>query len=137
MSFIRAGNARVTLLSEKTGLRYTYRVRLSQEDAPTDPRRRFFVELLKGRDNNGDFSYIGMIRDRSFFTTRATHHLKQAAFVKAFDYVYKHLCAGHMPPHAQVWHESRCGRCGRPLTVPSSIASGIGPECSKMAGVGI
>jgi hypothetical protein len=29
-------------------------------------------------------------------------------------------------------HEGKCGRCGRLLTVPSSIESGIGPECSKI-----
>ena len=31
----------------------------------------------------------------------------------------------------EVWHEGRCGRCNRALTVPESIASGIGPECAK------
>ena len=30
---------------------------------------------------------------------------------------------------AEFWHEGRCGRCGRTLTVPESIASGVGPEC--------
>jgi len=31
-------------------------------------------------------------------------------------------------------HEGKCGRCGRKLTVPLSIETGIGPECaSKMA----
>lgn len=30
----------------------------------------------------------------------------------------------------QVWHEGRCGRCGRKLTVPSSIETGLGPECA-------
>jgi hypothetical protein len=35
----------------------------------------------------------------------------------------------------KVHHEGRCGRCGRTLTVPESIESGIGPECAKkMAG---
>jgi hypothetical protein len=29
----------------------------------------------------------------------------------------------------EFWHEGRCGRCGRRLTVPDSIASGYGPEC--------
>lgn len=35
----------------------------------------------------------------------------------------------------EVWHEGKCCRCGRKLTVPESIESGIGPECAgKMAG---
>lgn len=27
--------------------------------------------------------------------------------------------------------EGACGRCGRKLTVPGSIASGIGPTCAE------
>jgi hypothetical protein len=30
----------------------------------------------------------------------------------------------------EFWHEGKCCRCGRKLTVPASIASGIGPECA-------
>jgi hypothetical protein len=29
----------------------------------------------------------------------------------------------------EFWHEGKCGRCNRKLTVPSSIESGFGPEC--------
>jgi hypothetical protein len=29
----------------------------------------------------------------------------------------------------EVWHEGRCGACGRRLTVPESIERGLGPEC--------
>lgn len=130
LNFILAGNARVTLRSELTNMRYTYRVRAT-ENTPGDERPTFFVELLRGRDNERDYVYIGMIKATRFFVTRASRHLKDAAFCKAFDYVYRHLRAGNLPPHAEVWHESACGRCGRPLTVPSSIATGLGPECSK------
>lgn len=34
----------------------------------------------------------------------------------------------------EIWHEGKCGRCGRQLTVPESIESGFGPECVKMIG---
>jgi hypothetical protein len=34
-----------------------------------------------------------------------------------------------------VWHEGRCGRCGRKLTVPESIESGFGPECASILGL--
>src|ERR1700675_3055956 len=29
----------------------------------------------------------------------------------------------------------KCGRCGKPLTVPESIASGFGPDCREMMGM--
>ena len=33
---------------------------------------------------------------------------------------------------ADGWHEGRCGRCGRKLTVPESIEAGYGPECINL-----
>lgn len=35
------------------------------------------------------------------------------------------------------YHEGRCGRCARRLTVPESIINGIGPECAKKVGGGL
>jgi hypothetical protein len=31
----------------------------------------------------------------------------------------------------ELWHEGRCGKCGRALTVPESIESGLGPVCES------
>lgn len=45
-------------------------------------------------------------------------------------------------PHVQalakveVYHEDRCGRCARRLTVPSSVIIGIGPDCAEIMGLG-
>lgn len=36
----------------------------------------------------------------------------------------------------EIWHEGRCGRCARRLTVPASIVIGIGPECAEIMGLG-
>jgi hypothetical protein len=47
----------------------------------------------------------------------------------AMNWVLDHLSEGEMPPLTEIWHEGRCGRCGRKLTVPDSIAIGIGPDC--------
>lgn len=33
-------------------------------------------------------------------------------------------------------HQSRCRRCGRPLTDPTSVEAGIGPECARQTGPG-
>ena len=36
-----------------------------------------------------------------------------------------------IPEHLEIFHEGRCCACGRKLTTPESILSGIGPECAK------
>src|SRR5208337_3354054 len=54
--FALAGNARITLSSERTGVRYTYRIQCVK-----DSDTRFFVSLLTGPDNGSDYAYIGML----------------------------------------------------------------------------
>jgi predicted metal-dependent hydrolase len=54
-------------------------------------------------------------------------HLKIQNHSPRFWKLVESLCPGF-----NVHHEGKCGRCGRLLTVPSSIESGIGPECSKI-----
>jgi hypothetical protein len=31
----------------------------------------------------------------------------------------------------KVYHSGKCGKCGRKLTTPESIKSGLGPYCGK------
>ena len=130
--YVLAGNARVTLQSQKTGVRYTYRVRKAEDNGRGD---MWFVSLLTGADNESDYTYMGIIGQQGGFRTTAKSRYKSDSTpVLAFDYSLRALTAGRMPPGVEVSHEGRCGRCGRALTVPSSVAAGIGPECAeKMA----
>jgi hypothetical protein len=56
--------------------------------------------------------------------------------MKAFAWTWSHI-VGEVLPNEQleIWHEGRCARCNRRLTVPASIASGFGPECAGKAGI--
>lgn len=123
-TFILAGNATFTIRSEKTGARFTYRVRASEDGAV------HFVALLNGPDNEGDFQYIGYVRRGVFFHGNKSRINREAPSVKAFAWAFSKIQAGVIPDTLGVWHEGRCGRCGRKLTVPESIEAGIGPECA-------
>lgn len=126
VDFLFAGNATFTVTSLKTGVRYTYKVRKA-EDKPV-----YFVMLLTGSDNESDFSYLGMLgEDRSFRLTKASKLGAHSKPVVAFDYTLRHLTAGGTVPGVELHHAGRCGRCGRKLTVPSSVESGMGPECAQ------
>jgi len=123
--FIQAGNATITLKSLATETRFTYRVRESEDG------RCFFVSLMNGSDNESSFAYIGIIRDGEFRWTVKSRVSKDAPSFRAFAWMFKNVIVGNAIPSAlEIWHEGRCGRCGRKLTVPESIASGIGPECA-------
>lgn len=125
--FVLGGNARVTLVSEKTGVRYTYRVSLAKDG------KLWFVSVLTGPDNESSYTYLGVVLPGQAVELQLTKASKMDAEslpVRAFRYTLAALAHGVLPPNVQVWHEGRCGRCGRTLTVPESIASGIGPECA-------
>jgi hypothetical protein len=124
--FILAGRAVFTLVSEKSGARFTFRVRTAKEDDDS----RHFVEVLTGPNNTDDFTYLGTI----FNGARYAHGRKSrigvdASSAKAFAWAWSFLARDVAPPSCQFWHEGTCGRCNRPLTDPTSIETGLGPVC--------
>jgi len=133
LGFMMAGKATVTLVSKKTGTRFTYQIRQadSGNDAQTD---LYFIGLLRGPNNEADYSYLGRIAKGRVYIGRKVPKPgdvgRSAPSALAFDYAWQHLERGRIPDLLEIWHEGKCGRCNRKLTVPSSIAAGIGPECA-------
>lgn len=133
--FALAGNAILALRSVETGTRFTYKI--TQNEAGTT----HFVKLLAGSDNEADYRYIGHIRDGSFRHGGVKSFARyDAPSVVAMGWFVRNFLSPRqsiVPARAaklEVWHEGHCGRCGRRLTVPESIASGLGPECAMKAG---
>jgi hypothetical protein len=133
LPFILGGKATVTAVSQKTGVRYTYKITKAPDKATL-----FFVKVLTGSDNENSYSYIGCVKlhpqeGATFGLTAASKMTADALPVKGFSYILNALKNMEMPFMVELWHSGKCGRCGRKLTVPSSIASGFGPECAKAA----
>lgn len=129
LEYILAGNSTFTLRSKTTGARFTYKAIYKKyfgEDIVV-------VKLLNGTDNVNDYGYLctikiidgvpKIIRDKSRISATAK------SFV-IFDMVFFKLLVGLEMNNLEIWHEGVCCRCGRKLTVPESIQSGIGPECA-------
>lgn len=120
--FMLAGNARLTLKSIMTSKHYTYRIRKKDEDF-------WFVSVLTQGDNDTGYTYLGIITKHGYFLGRKSDFTQSSKCHVAFNWFWQHLARGRIPEQLEVWHEGRCGRCGRTLTVPESIESGFGPEC--------
>ena len=138
--FIFAGHARFTLRSLKTGMRYTYQVKVKKQDleaGKTGSDVTYFVALLRGPDNVSDYRYLGVLRKPgNFWTTKASTVKRDSASMIAMVWMLDRLKVdrtGVLGVTLEVWHEGKCGRCGRTLTVPESVASGIGPVCDGRA----
>lgn len=133
LKFMLAGNAYFTLVSTTTGKRFTYRVVMPKKARTRDAGAQpwYYVSLLNGPDNTSNYTWMGtLIGDGSFKQARTKLVGMDAPSMLAFTWTLKHLRTGRFPDKLDFWHEGRCGRCGRLLTVPSSIAAGIGPECA-------
>ncbi len=134
LNLIFAGNARFTIRSKSTGVRFTYRIKHAEAEGPY--KAKYFVSLLSGPDNENSYTYMGMVtEDRSAYLHDRKNRIKESApSVAAFKWFFQHLTAGresNILNQADIFHEGRCCRCGRVLTVPESIESGIGPECAS------
>lgn len=130
--FMFAGNASITLVSKRTGKRYTYRIQTPKNKKEGD-KPIWFVSLLTGADNESSYSYFGnIVSSHQYFFGRKAKVQQSNESVQAWEWFYNLFEKGHMPTileGCEVWHEGRCGRCNRKLTVPESIQSGFGPEC--------
>lgn len=132
--FIEAGNATFTIVSKKSGTRFTYN--LSRPKANGNAPRPIWVGVLNGQDNNSDFAFAGTVwlaaHGYSFRQSAKAVVKPSAPSLQLFLWLVTALNQGRdesITKQAEFWHEGKCGRCGRKLTVPASINSGFGPEC--------
>lgn len=129
--YMFAGQSTFTLKSVDSGRRFTYKIKTFQPKDEAKPVISL-VSLLTGPDNEGDFTYLGIIRNGVFNLTSKSRMSADAAPVKAISFTMKWLLAySTLTPKIEFWHSGRCGRCGRKLTVPESVELGIGPECNR------
>ena len=130
--FMLAGNAHVTFQSRRTGTRFTYRVRAGEPRPGDDRAPPHFVALLTAPDY---YEYLGCIFDgRRYTHGRKSRISSEAPSAVAFGWVWARLLSGEMHPELGVWHEGRCGKCGRRLTTPESLESGMGATCAGRVG---
>ena len=101
------------------------------------------MALLSGPDNEADYKYLGRIARSMFWAGRRVPREgdigRDAPSMRAFAWAWQQIVSagirgGALPDSLEIWHEGRCGRCARKLTVPSSVASGFGPECITRMG---
>ena len=134
--FIYAGNARFTLTSTKTDTSFTFKM-----NAPKNDDGIRFVNVLNGPDNSwdGDWMFLGHVKMWGGFPTTDLIAGKKgrpdAPSFKALSWALSQLNRDNIPEALEIRHEGRCCKCNRVLTHPSSIDTGVGPECRKKMGL--
>jgi hypothetical protein len=142
-AFILAGNAVFTISNGKPApdaRDYTYKVTKKELDSwdgrnPTTKKSVYFVALLTGSDNEHDYKYLGVLdpdNGRVRPTAKSVFLPTSGPYI-AIAWALSFIWAGKaLPGGARLQHVGRCGKCNRALTVPESIDSGLGPECSGL-----
>lgn len=130
--FILAGNAIFTLTSKKSDNHLTFKMR--KADGPNFSDDAYFISYLSGPNNDADYSYLGMLFiNNGKLTIRMTAKSPsdQSRTMAAFTYFLGRLEKGDLGEQLDFQHAGRCGRCGRTLTDPESIRTGLGPICRQ------
>ena len=139
--FVSAGNATFTIemaesFAAKHQLKPHYTFKVKKKEASMKYPESWFVSLLTGRDNETSYSYLGMLdpKEGKFALTRASKLKDESMVVKllrrSLERIWKNETQEIEAAGFKIHHEGRCGRCGRKLTVPESIETGLGPECA-------
>jgi len=122
IKYMFAGKSVVTFLNSQSGNRFTFKIKSVKNS------NLFFVSVLTSPDN---YSYIGTCVEGQYKHGKKSKLIKDSQSVKVCEFMLNRIKTDNLPDFLEVWHEGNCGKCGRRLTVPSSIENGLGPECIK------
>ena len=129
-------NGYFTIQNTNTGEHRTFRIWQSSE-RDKYPKNAQIVSLFTGTQNTDkkhykDFAFINARGCYSFLRLREHHGQWQAMC----DLLHSLITQGRMSRyHAELGYvienSTRCFVCGRTLTTPESIESGVGPVCAE------
>ncbi len=136
-TYTLAGNATFTI--DAPDKHRTYKV--VRKEATERFPEAFFVSTLTGPDNEGDFTYMGLLDPFTgqVRTTAKSKNWEGTMRLRLLNRVLARVWSDDHAAYEQhgyaTHHEGKCGRCGRKLTTPKSVTTGIGPECAKVIGL--
>lgn len=122
-------NGTITVTNTETGNHRTFRILTRNFGSQDEPEPKRVVSLLTGPDNGSDYMPFGFIDNQGRVVTWKRYRgqdgksdWQKFASILTFPEAY---------PGCEYAFSVRCRRCGRELTTPESIKSGIGPICAK------
>lgn len=136
--FFLGGKATFTVQNNDTGEHRTYKIR-KPAATPMYPNPAWFVMVMTGTDNEAHYSYVGILDPNTggIRLTSKSKFQEGSNVVKAARWVMgRCINQIQIPDCIEIRHSGKCGRCGHLLTNPESLDTGIGPECSRIMGMG-
>lgn len=136
LKFMLAGKSEFVMHSTKTNQDFTYRLtrKVSKDD---DTKFIYFVNAKMG----AFWQYAGLMwydeESEQYKYAQGKNGKVEASnlTIKSLLFVINKLHRNEIPLHLEVFHTGTCGRCGKKLTTPESILTGLGPECCRKVGI--
>jgi hypothetical protein len=132
LAYMLGKKATFTLVSHATGDRRTYRV---IEREGRNGEAIYWVNRLVGPENGTDYEYVGSIvpgqPHEHKFAYRCARGGGRDAVIEWLLGVLQ--TREQLPEKLSFYTSGECSSCGRLLTVPESIAVGMGPKCRARA----
>lgn len=134
LAFLHGGNAIVTVVSRRSHTHLTFKFNRGKTLRPGQESLPLFVSVLRDR-----YRFLGTVWRHSGGRLVYQHSFKKSSFGVASDEAnaaawFVRALNEDVLDYVEVWHEGKCGKCGRVLTAPESLASGFGPECLATRG---
>lgn len=126
-NFVFGGNATFTIVNTDTKKYFTFKVR-----QPKNNDEIFFVSVMNGSDNYTNYAFLGTFfsKENTYKYSKKSSIGSDAQSAKVISWFFNKFVENEEKyPMVQVYHEGKCGKCGRKLTTPESVKSGLGPVC--------
>jgi hypothetical protein len=129
-----AGKSIFTVENINSGNWFTYKVESVKKKKGDLETSVHFVSVLRGENNTKDYMFIGTIfgyknKGKVYRHSENSHAGKDALSAKVIDWIVRNL---DKPFNSiKIYHMGMCCKCGKELTTPDSIRSGIGPKCGN------
>jgi len=85
-----------------------------------------FIGYLRSKKK---YKYIGILNDDLYLIMTQKSPSITTPEVTVLNNALARLRAGELPPDGHIEHCDRCCMCGRKLTDPESLRTGVGPVC--------
>jgi hypothetical protein len=136
LNYIIGGKGTFTLENKTNGNRYTYKMRRLPTDKIKEDmigKEPLFVSVMTGTDNERDYTFIGTLWEdsREFIHSKKSIIKENDKRTLGFNWLVGIVKNDNFHPDMAFYHEGKCGSCGKKLTVPESIITGLGPVCAE------
>lgn len=132
-NFIFAGRSVFTLENNETKNYITFRIKQLKKNGKLIPNQ-FAIECKVLGDNTAGYNFLGFLNLERKSFEKLGRMLPDYVGYKTLFWLLGNLETLETLPYYHklaIYHEGCCCKCGRALTVPESIDSGIGPECKE------